>query len=100
MKQYSRSDMKDMRQEKSDMRQEKSDIDVRKQEDQIKKPDIMKDIIKGFLGKHVTINIRGKKLLKGVLESVSNYELLLTINSSPVIVMKHAVDYVELIDIS
>jgi sRNA-binding regulator protein Hfq len=57
----------------------------------------VKEIVKGFVGRNVTIAIRGKKTLSGKLESVSNYELLLTVKQAPVLVMKHAIDYIELV---
>jgi ribosome maturation factor RimP len=56
----------------------------------------VKEIVKGFVGRNVTVTIRGKKTLSGKLESVSNYELLLTVKQAPVLIMKHAIDYVEL----
>lgn len=59
-----------------------------------KEPKI-KDMVKGFIGKNIAIYLRGKKTLKGKLESVSQYELIITINQQPVLVMKHAIDYIE-----
>lgn len=56
----------------------------------------VKEIVKGFIGRNVTVIIRGKKTLSGKLESVSNYELLLTVKHEPVLIMKHAIDYIEL----
>jgi len=56
----------------------------------------IKDMAKGFVGRDMAVMLRGKKTLKGRLESVSQYELLLTIDHRPVLVMKHAVDYIEL----
>jgi hypothetical protein len=56
----------------------------------------IKEIVKGFVGRNIIVVTRGKKSLSGKLESVSNYELLLTVNHEPVIVMKHAVDYISL----
>lgn len=57
----------------------------------------VKEIVKGFVGRNVNVVIRGKKTLSGKLESVSNYELLLTVKHEPVLIMKHAIDYIELI---
>lgn len=83
----------DMRQDtRQDMRQEK---DIRSIQDDRQTQNI-KEIVKGFVGRNVTIIIRGKKTLSGKLETVSNYELLLTVKLKPVLIMKHAVDYIEL----
>jgi sRNA-binding regulator protein Hfq len=59
----------------------------------------IKEIVRGFVGKNVMITLRSKKILKGRLESVSQYELLITVTQMPTLVMKHAVDYIELTDI-
>lgn len=56
----------------------------------------IKEIIRGFVGKNVSVALRGKKTLKGRLESVSQYELLVTVAHEPIVIMKHAIDYVEL----
>lgn len=56
------------------------------------------EILKGFLGKEVVIFLRSGTKLKGKLESVSTYELVITVSYKPVVVLKHAVDYVELAD--
>ena len=56
----------------------------------------IKDIVRGFVGRDMTVTLRGKKSLKGRLESVSQYELLLTVDHRPMLVMKHAIDYIEL----
>jgi sRNA-binding regulator protein Hfq len=56
----------------------------------------MKEILKGFLGKEVILSIRSGDKLKGRLESVSTYELVITVSYKPVVVLKHAIDYVEL----
>lgn len=56
-----------------------------------------KEIVKGFIGRNVNVVIRGKKTLSGKLESVSNYELLLSVKHEPVLIMKHAIDYIELV---
>ncbi len=49
-----------------------------------------------FLGKEVNLSLRSGNKLKGRLESVSTYELVITISHKPVVVLKHAIDYVEL----
>lgn len=58
----------------------------------------VKDIVRGFLGRDMVVTMRGKKSLKGKLESVSQYELLLTVDHRPILIMKHAVDYIELVE--
>ena len=66
-------------------------------EQDIKTGKEIKDLVKGFIGRDVSVALRGKKSLKGRLESATQYELLLTISHEPVIIMKHAIDYVELV---
>ena len=61
-----------------------------------KETKVIKEMAKGFIGKNIAVMLRGKKILKGRLESTTNYELILTVNHKPVLVMKHAVDYIEL----
>ncbi|VVB90305.1 Uncharacterised protein [uncultured archaeon] len=56
----------------------------------------IKEMLNGFLGKDVNISIRSGTRLKGRLESVSTYELVITVSHKPVVVLKHAIDYVEL----
>jgi len=56
----------------------------------------MKEMLNGFLGKEVILSLRSGTKLKGRLESVSTYELIITVSYKPVVVLKHAVDYVEL----
>lgn len=74
---------------------EKLEKDVEKEVKDIKrKPKL--STIDNFIGKDVTINMRGGSILKGKLESVPQYELILTIAYKPVIVMKHAIDFIEL----
>lgn len=68
-----------------------------KQETAPNKETKIKDMVKGFIGKNIAIYLRGKKTIKGKLESVSQYELVITINQQPTIVMKHAIDYIELV---
>lgn len=58
----------------------------------------IKDMVRGFVGRDMIVILRGKKTLKGRLESVSQYEFLITIDHKPVLVMKHAVDYIELVE--
>jgi sRNA-binding regulator protein Hfq len=89
---------KNMRQQ--DMRQDtrrdsRDERDIRPAQDDRPTQNI-KEIVKGFVGRSVTVTIRGKKTISGKLESVSNYELLLTVKERPVLIMKHAIDYIEL----
>lgn len=60
----------------------------------------VKNIIKGFVGKNIIVTLRGKNKLKGKLELVSQYELIITVSHKPVLVMKHAVDYIEIDDMT
>lgn len=53
-------------------------------------------IIKNFIGKEVVITLRNGNNLKGKLETVVQYELLITIAYTPTIVMKHAIDCITL----
>ncbi len=53
-------------------------------------------IIKNFIGKDVAITLRNGTNLKGKLETVAQYELVVTSAYNPIIVMKHAIDYIEL----
>lgn len=55
-----------------------------------------KHLIKGFLGRDIIAVLRGKVKIKGRLESMSQYELIITVSERPVLIMKHAVDYIEL----
>ncbi len=56
----------------------------------------IKEMLRSFLGKEIVLSLRNGTKLKGKLESVSTYELVITISYKPVVVLKHAVDYVEL----
>jgi len=55
------------------------------------------EAIKVFVGKDVVITLRGGTKLNGRLEMVTKYELILTIDNKPTLVMKHAVDHIELV---
>lgn len=50
-----------------------------------------------YVGKDVKIQIRGGKVIEGKLEKTAQYELLLTVNEAPLIIMKHSVDTIELV---
>lgn len=58
----------------------------------------IKEMARGFVGKNIAVMLRGKKSFKGRLEATTQYELLLSINHKSVLVMKHAIDYIELVD--
>jgi sRNA-binding regulator protein Hfq len=75
----------------------KNEKEVKQDTTANKEPKI-KDMVKGFIGKNVAIMLRGKKSLKGRLETVTQYEIIITINQQPVLIMKHAVDYIEIMD--
>lgn len=53
-------------------------------------------MIKNFIGKEVAIILRNGSGINGRLEAVVQYELLVTTPRNPIIVMKHAIDYIEL----
>ena len=53
-------------------------------------------IIKNFIGKDIAITLRNGNNIKGRLETVAQYELVITTAYNPIIVMKHAIDYIEL----
>lgn len=57
-----------------------------------------RDLVESFIGRDVMVVLKGENKLKGRLEAVSIYELMLTISQKPVLVMKHAIDYVEMVD--
>ena len=78
------------------MRQERDNRPMQRPEQESQPVQTVKEIVKGFIGRNVTVVIRGKKTLSGKLESVSNYELLLTVKHEPKLIMKHAIDYIEL----
>jgi host factor-I protein len=63
-----------------------------------KKNDIRErpSVIKNFIGKEIIITLRNGNDIKGRLETVVQYELVITVAQKPVIVMKHAIDYIEL----
>ena len=54
-------------------------------------------IIKNFIGKEIAITLRNGNKIKGKLETVVQYELVITVAYNPIVVMKHAVDYIELV---
>lgn len=95
MRQDMRQDMRKeygARQDLRDTRQESGDRPM--QDD--KPTQNVKEIVRGFIGRNVTVVVRGKKTLSGKLELVTNYEILLTVKHESVIIMKHAIDYIEL----
>lgn len=52
--------------------------------------------IKNFIGKEISITLRNGNDIKGRLETVAQYELTITTAHNPIIVMKHAIDYITL----
>lgn len=54
-------------------------------------------MVDGFIGKDIYIILRSGNKLEGKLESVVQYEIIVTILHQPVIIMKHAIDYIGLI---
>ena len=82
--------------------QSKEQTKVKGQKKELKKEKniiINKDhqsVIKNFVGKDIIITLRNDNKLKGKLETVAQYELVITIAYNPIIVMKHAIDYIEL----
>lgn len=54
------------------------------------------ELLMAFLHKNVILNIRSGKVLKGRLEAMSQFDLVLTIANRPVTVFKHAIDFAEL----
>lgn len=80
---------------KNKIETEKIETDKKEEEKKEKKD---RNLIQNFVGKDVNIMLRNKKPLKGRLESTSQYELLVTVSYNPVLIMKHAVDYIELVE--
>lgn len=68
-----------------------------KEKSEVERPkEIKEDAVKVFMGKDVTVILRGGTKLKGKLEIATRYELVLTVDNKPTIIMKHAVDYITL----
>lgn len=85
------TDKEKLDKEKSD--NEKSNKEIRKQ----RKPgDKKPGLLDFYVGKGVKIQIRGGKIIEGKLEKMAQYELLLTVNEAPLLIMKHSIDTVEL----
>ena len=78
--------------------QKKEGVEQKKEKKEKKTNKEQISIIKNFLGKDVDIKLRNGNNLKGKLETVAQYELVITMSYTPVIVMKHAVDYIMLTD--
>lgn len=70
--------------------------DVLNKEDRVQKQRSL-SVIDSFIGKDISIVLRGGNKLEGKLESVAQYEIIVTISHSPVIIMKHAIDYIGLV---
>lgn len=67
-----------------------------KKKSEKERPKGREDAVKVFIGKNVVIALRGGTKLTGRLEMVTNYELILTIDNRPTLVMKHAADHIKL----
>ena len=74
----------------------KENIAQKKEKKVVKSEKEQISVIKNFVGKEVVITLRNGNNLKGKLETVAQYELVITMAYAPVIVMKHAVDYIML----
>ncbi len=83
-----------MRTSKEKSEKVEKEIEVKEIKEIKRKPKL--STIDNFIGKNVVVHMRGDSILNGKLESVPQYELILTISYKPVIVMKHAIDYIEL----
>lgn len=57
-----------------------------------------RSLAKAFLEKEIIITLRNQHKLKGKLESVSQYELLIKTLTGSTLVLKHAIDYIELFE--
>lgn len=64
----------------------------------VKTSERSKDLIESFVGKDVMVVFKSKNKLKGRVDAVSTYELMLTVSQRSVLVMKHAIDYIETVD--
>lgn len=104
-----REPRKESRKEKTEIKEKITEIKGTEIKDKSKEypskdyPSIIKNkeypsIIKNFIGKEIVITLRNGTNLKGKLETVTQYELMVTISVSytPIIIMKHAIDYVTL----
>lgn len=70
--------------------------DVPNRGDKVQKPRPL-SVVDVFIGKDISITLRSGGKLEGKLESVVQYEMVVTVSHQPVIVMKHAIDYIELV---
>ena len=83
----------------------KSDIETKEQSKEPKKEQSkekksshreQQSIINNFIGKEITITLRSGNSIKGRLETVAQYEVLITTAYVPMILMKHAIDSIIL----
>lgn len=54
-------------------------------------------VIKNFIGKDIAITLRNGNKIEGKLETITQYELVVSVSYIPTVVMKHAIDYITLI---
>ena len=102
-----KTDIEGTIQKKENIEQKKENIEQKEKKDNIEQKEKKEkkttktsrdqaSVIKNFIGKEVAITLRNGNNLKGKLETVSQYELIVTMSYVPIIVMKHAVDYIAL----
>lgn len=87
-----KSDIENKEQTKVQNKEQKKEPKKEKKIDNREHP----SIIKNFIGKEIAITLRNGNNIKGKLETVAQYELVITVAYNPMIVMKHAIDYIEL----
>lgn len=56
------------------------------------------EMLMGFEGRNVIIWMRNGTTIKGVLEKSAKYDIIVSVLHRPVIILKHAIDKVELSD--
>ncbi len=96
-------DIRELKEGFKDIREPKEFKDIREPKEGIKAGKIIpknksSGIVEGFVGKMVNIILRNGNSIKGKLETVAQYELVLTVSYKPVIIMKHGIDYIELVE--
>ncbi len=75
------------------MNDNKSLMITDKPEQKERKP---QEMLKGFLGKEVILSLKSGTKLKGKLEAITTYDLIISVSYKPVVVLKHGIEYVEL----
>jgi sRNA-binding regulator protein Hfq len=94
---YMRTDIENKEQIKEQNKETRKE--PKKEQKKEKKSNIKEhpSIIKNFIGKDIEIILRNGTNLKGKLETVAQYELVITSSYTPIVVMKHAIDYLTLV---